>query len=333
MTAGTVAPVWPRGVPQAIPARRLEMIQAASTRRDDGAAAAREHRRMELPTIADPIVPRVTVGAGSSVVSLRDLSVRGDDGQPLLSDISLSIGSGEHWAVLGRNGSGKTTLLNVVRGVVAPTHGDVIVLGERHGEFGFRDPRLRLGFVESPPPTFAAHLSAVELVVLRAAGPAALRGSQLDPDEVQQARALLRFLRCGHVCERPYGVCSRGEQQRINLARALLREPDVLLLDEPTAGLDLAGRVAFLQSMERLAALRPRLSSISVSHHVEELPASTTHAALMLDGALLVAGPALDVLTDAALSRAFGVAVAVHRSAGGWGVRVIDDAASPTYSP
>ena len=160
----------------------------------------------------------------------------------LLDHVSLTVGQGEHGAILGANGAGKTTLLDVVRGVVAPSSGDLAVLEERHGAHGSADPRLRIGVVASSPPVFAARLTAGEAVVLRSAGPPALRGSRVDPDEVRRARATLSMVGCGDLVDRRYAACSHGERQRITLARALFRAPAIVLLDEPAAGLDLPGR-------------------------------------------------------------------------------------------
>jgi iron complex transport system ATP-binding protein len=247
----------------------------------------------------------------------------------LLDRVSLSVGHGEHWAVLGANGAGKTTLLDVVRGVVTPSSGSVTVLGERHGACGFADPALRLGAVESAPPAFAARLTAAEVVILRPAGPAALRGSRVDADEVRRARATLRLVGCGELVDRRYAACSQGERQRINLARALLRSPAVIVLDEPAAGLDLPGRAALLAALEDLAAARPSLATITVTHHVEELPATTTHAALLRSGVVLAAGPAGEVLTSAALSDCFGVGVEIVAHARGWNARVT----VPSWAP
>jgi iron complex transport system ATP-binding protein len=271
-----------------------------------------------LPTTSDSLVPPATFADGTRAVSLDRVSVQAPGLRLLLREIQLSVGVGEHWAVLGRNGSGKTTLLNVIGGVTEPTSGAVRVMGERLGAPGFRDPRLRIGVVHAAPARFASTLTAAEVVLLRASAPPALRGARINPDEVRRARELLRLLGCEHLADRKYGVCSQGERQRISLARALLRGPALLLLDEPAAGLDLPGRGAFLDAMQRLAAARPELTSITVSHHLEELPASTTHAALLRGGSLMLAGRVDQVMNDRALSECFGVPVAVRADDYGW---------------
>jgi iron complex transport system ATP-binding protein len=267
------------------------------------------------------------VAGGGTAVCLRDVTVE-VHGQLLLRCITLEVGRGEHWAVLGSNGSGKTTLLSVVRGSIEPSSGTVTVLGDRLGAPGFRDPRLRIAVVEAAPPLFASRLTAVEVVLLRSAGPVAVRGTQIGEDEIREANELLQQLGCGRLIDREYASCSRGEQQRINLARSLLREPEILLLDEPTAGLDLPGRAAFLDAMQRLATARPSLTSVTASHHVEELPASTTHLALLREGALVRAGSASEVMADyAALSTCFGMPVTAAETGDGWRLR----AAGPAW--
>jgi iron complex transport system ATP-binding protein len=273
-----------------------------------------------FPDSPDPLVPS-RAAPGSSAVTLSEVCVLVGGGA-LLDRISLSVAEGEHWAVLGANGAGKSTLLDVIRGAREPTSGSVTVLGERHGAHGFADPRLRLGVVESAPPAFAARLTATEIVALRAAGPVALRGARVDADELGRARATLALVGCGDLADRPYAVCSHGERQRINLARALQRAPSLVLLDEPAAGLDLPGRAALLSALEALARSRPSLATMTVTHHVEELPATTTHAALLRAGRLVAAGPAGEILTSAALSDCFGVPVDIDRHDHGWTVRV-----------
>jgi iron complex transport system ATP-binding protein len=259
------------------------------------------------PNVPAVSLSQVTVHAGANV---------------LLDRVSLSMRQGEHWAILGANGAGKTTLLDVVRGAVTPMSGEVTVLGRRHEAHGYANPRLHLSVVESAPPVLAARLTAGEVVMLRSAGPPALRGARVDPDEVRRARATLELLGCGQIVDRAYGDCSQGERQRINLARALLRAPAVVLLDEPAAGLDPPGRAALLASLEALAVARPELATITVTHHVEELPATTTHAALLRTGAIQAAGAVEDMMTDAALSACFGAPVQVSADEQGWRARV-----------
>jgi iron complex transport system ATP-binding protein len=246
-------------------------------------------------------------------LELASVSVTVADGRPLLHAIDCVVAPGEHWAIVGANGAGKTTLLDVIAGDRAPSAGRVRVLGEDHGAVGFRDPRLRIGRIDATPRTFARSLTATDVVVLRPAGPIALRGERIDAAVYAHARELLDRFGCGPLAGRRYQSCSQGERQRIQLARALMRDPALLLLDEPAAALDLVGRDALLDAMARLAGDRPRLATVTVTHHLEELAPSTTHALLLRDGCCVASGPVDAVLTEPLLSEAFGVPVAVHR--------------------
>jgi iron complex transport system ATP-binding protein len=287
-------------------------------------AVSRRHgltRRSTLRTVADSALPALS-GARTRAIRLEQVSVEAASRPPRLRDISLTVDQGEHWVILGSNGSGKSTLLDVVRGRLRPSAGTVQNLGELHAATGWRDPGLRIGFVEGVPPRFSGGLRALDVVLLRSTGPAALRGTRIRDEEVSHARVLLEQLGCGQLTDRLYAECSQGERQRINLARALLREPLILLLDEPTTALDLPGRAAFLQAMAGVALDRLDLTTVTVTHHVEELPPSTTHVALLRAGVLVGAGRAGEVLTDESLSRCFGVDVAVTRRDGSWSAHV-----------
>jgi iron complex transport system ATP-binding protein len=238
--------------------------------------------------------------------------------RPLLQVGSWTVRGGEHWAVVGGNGAGKSTLLGVSAGRLAPARGRVEILGMPPGAPGLADPRLRVGILEGTPRTFAGELTAVEVVTLPQAGPAAVLGAPRDPAERDRAHVLLELLDAGHLAQRRYGSCSAGERQRVLLARTLMRDPGLLLLDEPVASLDLPGREALLRALERLAAVRGDLASITVTHHLEELPVTTTHALLLRDGAVIAAGPADDVIDDVHLRACFGIEVSVTRAGGRW---------------
>jgi iron complex transport system ATP-binding protein len=236
----------------------------------------------------------------------------------LLHDLDWTVRPGEHWAVLGPNGAGKTTLVATATGALEPSAGTVTVFGDRLGAIGLRDPRLRVGLMESRPSTFARRLRAVDVVVLRASGPIALRGQRVPAEDVQRASELLALFGCTAIQHRRFGDCSQGERQRIMLARALMRDPDIVVLDEPTTGLDLPGREGFLQAIARLATDRPQLATVTVTHHVEELPASTTHVLLLRDGRAVAAGPLAVTLTGEQLSACFGLPVELARLGERW---------------
>jgi iron complex transport system ATP-binding protein len=257
----------------------------------------------------------------AAALHLESVSVdvpNGASPRTLLRAVDWRVDPGEHWAVLGSNGAGKTTLLKTIVGALEPSAGTVTAFGERLGAIGLRDPRLRIAFLPGTARTFSRQLTPLQIVLLREAGPVALRGTAIGAAEVARARELLAAFGCAHLEAARYRDCSEGERQRILLARALVRDPSLVLFDEPTAGLDLPGREALLQAMVRLAADQPELATITVTHHVEELAPSTTHALLLRDGAVAAAGPVADVLTAERLSNCFGLPLSLRRVGDRW---------------
>jgi iron complex transport system ATP-binding protein len=253
------------------------------------------------------------------------------DGHPLsiLRGIDLTVEAGEHWAVVGPNGAGKTTLLGVAAGTVAPESGAVTVGGEPHEAEGLRAPALRIGVLRAVAPRFSQRLTAIEAVRLRSSGPIALMGERPADADAARARELLRSFGCAAIAARRFGDCSQGEQRRIMLARSLMRDPTLLLLDEPASGLDLAGRELLLHALTGLTRARPELASITVTHHLEELPPSTSHALLLRDGASVAAGPVEDAFREHLLSECFGLPVRVSRHDGRWTARASRDPSAP----
>jgi iron complex transport system ATP-binding protein len=260
----------------------------------------------------------VSVAAGATSSERRRWLVR---------DVHWQVESGEHWVVLGPNGAGKSTLLGTAAGTLRPTTGEVTVLGERHGAPGHRDPRLRIAQIEGRPRAFARRLTATDVVLLRPAGSVALRGERIRDEEVCRARGLLARFGCAAIQGGRFADCSQGERQRVLLARALMRDPALLLLDEPVAALDLPGREAFLHVMARLAEERPGLATVTVAHRLEDVSPSTTHALIIRDGTTVAAGPIEEVLTTSALSACFGMPVRLTRAGGRWSARA--QAATP----
>jgi iron complex transport system ATP-binding protein len=245
----------------------------------------------------------------------------GDPARTILHPIDWHVGAGQHWAVIGANGAGKTTLLKVATGALAPTTGSVTLLGERHGAPGFKDPRLRTAIIGGVPPQFAPQMTPAEVVLLRSSGPFALFGARVTDAERARATELLTRFGCAHLRDRRYADCSQGERQRILLARVLMRSPQLLLYDEPTSGLDLPSREGLLQAMAHLAADRPGVATVTVTHHLEELPSSTTHALLLREGRIVAQGDVEQTLTGATLSECFGVEVEVTRLGDRWAAR------------
>jgi iron complex transport system ATP-binding protein len=238
---------------------------------------------------------------------------------PILREIDWQVGAGEAWAVLGPNGAGKTTMLAVAAGMRHPSLGMVRVLGAQLGRVDVRELRTHIGQVsprleESFPPARVA----LDVVLSGATGSVAVLDDRLEESDPERARRLLALFGCGDLAERPFGRCSQGERRRLLLARALMHRPPLLLLDEPSDGLDLPGREALLAALERLPCEEPETAVVLVTHHLEELPASTTHALLLRRGAVIARGRVADVLVDEPLSDCFGVSVTVSHDEGRW---------------
>ncbi|WP_438432880.1 ABC transporter ATP-binding protein [Gorillibacterium sp. sgz500922] len=227
----------------------------------------------------------------------------------ILRDISLSLSEGEHWVILGRNGSGKTTLLEMINGYLFPTSGRVRVLGEWYGETDVREMRKRIGYI-SQALFEKMSLSDPVWEVVATGAYAFLRFYQRIPAEVKEkALELIEFVGLAKVKDQPLGTLSQGERKKIMLARTLMSEPAVLIMDEPCAGLDLYERERFLANIGELHRRDPKLLMIYVTHHVEEIMPAFTHCALLDDGALVKAGEKETVLRSDTLSQAFGVPV------------------------
>ena len=242
--------------------------------------------------------------------------------QPLLEGIDWRIERGEQWAVLGPNGAGKSTLAAIAGAAARPSTGTVEVLGCRLGMVDTRTLRRRIGFVE-PRTTreIDPRLTAGEVVLTGATATLWPLTERLAASDHERADELLRRFGCTGVAGRALGDCSEGERRRVLLARALMADPELVILDEPAAGLDLPGREALVEGLAGLAGRRPAVTTILVTHHPEELPATTTHALLLRSGRVAAAGPAERTLCPAALSDCFGVPVAVERIGGRWSAR------------
>jgi iron complex transport system ATP-binding protein len=253
------------------------------------------------------------------------------DGIALLEDIDWDIGRGERWAVLGPNGSGKTTLLRVAGMRLFPTRGTVDVLGQSYGRCDARAVRRRVAFVSQSilrglRPTLTAH----EVVLTGRDAALETWWYRYEDADHRRAQDLLAAAGLGETSERPFGVLSEGERQQVLLARALMSEPELLLLDEPAAGLDLGARERLVSYLAALAADPATPPLILVTHHVEELPPGITHVALVRHGRLMATGPAGDTLTTEKVSSCFDIAVTVGRREGRWTARAAPTAGAGT---
>ncbi len=254
----------------------------------------------------------------TAVLELRDVG-RTMDGAEILRGIDWQVQPGERWVVLGLNGSGKTTLIRIASMWLHPSTGSVSVLGEKLGRTDVRRLRERIGFASAA----MADLLRSDLVVrdvVKTARNAALEPWWHEYSETDDAQALAALDRVGiaRLADRRFGVCSSGERQRVLLARALSIDPGVILLDEPTAALDLAGREELLASLSDLAADPDVAPIVLVTHHVEEIPAGFTHVLMLRNGEEYRQGPLGDVLTAENLSGCFGVELGLERRHDRW---------------
>ena len=243
------------------------------------------------------------------------------DGATLLQGVDLEVRTGERWALLGGNGAGKTTLLQLLGARRFPSEGVVEVLGARLGRVAVHDLWREIGQVHSGHLP-SGRLTARQVVLTGEAGTAALP-LRWQPSSELQARVagLVGQLGLESVADHPWPTLSAGERGRVLLARALVPDPRLLLLDEPSTALDLPARERLVDALDALAQERPERAGVLVTHHLEELPPSTTHAALLRRGRLLAAGPVEQVLTSAALSACFDLPLSVRREDGRWSAR------------
>ena len=246
--------------------------------------------------------------------------IRGE--RAILDGVSWTVRPGERWVVLGRNGCGKTTLLRIASLYLHPSAGTVEVLGETLGRVDVRRLRTRIGVASA---SFADQLRPALTArdIVMTAKFAALEPWWHRYDDADRARAaeLLDRLRIGYTAAQAFGTLSSGERQRVQLARTLMTDPGLLLLDEPTAGLDLGGREELVGALADLARDRANPPMVLVTHHVEEIPAGFTHALLLKDGGVFAAGELHDVITEAQLSACFDVPLVLRREGDRWSAR------------
>jgi iron complex transport system ATP-binding protein len=256
------------------------------------------------------------------VVEIDKVTVRTPEKKALIREIGWRVMPGERWVVLGPNGAGKTTLLSVVGAERHPSTGSVRVLGESFGRTDMRALRARIGRVD-PAARMLDWLTPDEVVLTGLRNSIWPKWEDWTPADYARARELLDMVGCGGFGEREVKTLSHGERQRIRIARALIAQPDLLLLDEPATGLDFPAREALLTALDALTSARPELPTIMVSHHLEDLPSTVTHALLLRDGAVLAQGPIDDLLTSELISACFGFPIHVHRWEGRWAARAV----------
>ena len=261
------------------------------------------------------------VGGMAAVLEFDDVTVR-RGGREIVSHLSWTVNDGERWVVLGSNGAGKTTIVSLASARMHPTSGAVRILEERLGAVDVFELRPRIGLSSA---ALAENIPADESVlnvVLTASYGVTGRWREVYEDyDIERATTLLQVFGMGDFLDRTYGTLSEGERKRTQVARALMTDPELLLLDEPAAGLDLGGREELVAALAELAADDRSPVLVLVTHHVEEIPPHFTHALLLRDGQIQAAGPLSEVLTPEHLGATFGVSLEVTETGGRWAAR------------
>ena len=249
----------------------------------------------------------------SEVLNLDSVSVRRGTNF-LLDDFSLTVAEGEHWAVLGPNGAGKTTLLELAAGRMHPTKGTATILEEQLGRVDVFELRPRIGYASTILANRIPSSEAVLDTVLTAAyGVTGRWVEEYEQDDIERARDLLAAFHITHLADRTFGTLSEGERKRVQIARALMTDPELLLLDEPASGLDFGGREELLGALSEILSSKWAPATIMVTHHVEEIPEGITHVLLLSEGTDLAAGPIEETLTAENLAATFGLDVKLTR--------------------
>jgi iron complex transport system ATP-binding protein len=255
------------------------------------------------------------------VIRLQGVGIR-RGGSMLLRDVSWTVYDDERWVVIGPNGAGKTTLLQVAATQLFPAEGTAEILGERLGTTDVFDLRPRIGLASAAvadqvPPAEKV----IDLVLTASYAIVGRWKEEYESADVTRAVELLDALGCAHLIRRRFATLSEGERKRVQIARSLMPDPELLLLDEPAAGLDLGGREDLVRRISYLASDRAAPTMVMVTHHVEEVPHGFTHAMLLRRGQVLAAGPLPEVFTERNLSRCFGVPLVLEYRQSRWAAR------------
>lgn len=234
------------------------------------------------------------------------------NGKTMLEHVDWNVKRGEHWVILGLNGSGKTTLLNVVNGYLWPNEGTVQVLGETFGDTYIPNLRKRIGWISNAMiDNFDKRDPAIEIVLSGKFGAMRLF-EKVTEEEIAEAVGKMENFNCAHLANKTFEHLSQGERQRVQIARAFMAKPEILILDEPCSGLDVLERENVLQTVSKLAEEPNAPTLIYVTHHVEEILPCFTHVLLMKNGKSILAGTREDILVEDILSDFFGTPVSLQ---------------------
>ncbi|MFB8190728.1 ABC transporter ATP-binding protein [Microbacterium sp. AGC62] len=256
-----------------------------------------------------------------SALEFTDVVVR-REGRNIIDHVTWEVDDDQRWVILGPNGAGKTTLLQLADTLMHPTSGTVTVLGETLGRTDVFEVRPRIGFASSAMAKRVPRDETVLNTVLTAAYSVLGRWNE-NYEDIDERRALrvLADWRLDHLADRTFGTLSDGEQKRVQIARAVMTDPELLLLDEPTASLDLGSREELLALLSGYASSPTTPAMLMVTHHVEEIPVGFTHVMLIRDGAIVAAGPIAETLTAEALTDTFGMPIVLSSEDGRYAAR------------
>jgi len=247
----------------------------------------------------------------SRVIDLNNVSVVRDQ-RPILNNVDWQVESDQRWVIVGPNGAGKTTLLRVLGAQIHPSTGQATILNERLGEINVFELRTRIGFASS---ALASHIpnseNVLDAVMTASYAITGRWNEQYDDIDVRRAHRVLNEWGLGEFAERSFGTLSDGERKRAQIARAVMPDPEMLLLDEPVASLDLAAREQTISIIGQYASSPMAPAIVMVTHHLEEIPAGFTHALILRDGQVYAAGEIASTLTSTKISEAFGFGVEV----------------------
>lgn len=256
-----------------------------------------------------------------SALEFTDVVVR-RDGRNIVDHVTWQVADDQRWVVLGPNGAGKTTLLQLADTLMHPTAGTVTILGETLGRTDVFELRPRIGFASSAMAKRIPREESVLNVVLTAAYSVTGRwNEQYENIDERRALRVLGEWKLDHLADRTFGTLSDGEQKRVQIARAVMTDPELLLLDEPTASLDLGAREELLGLLSGYASSPTTPAMVMVTHHVEEIPVGFTHVLLIRDGGIVAAGPISETLTADALTEAFGMQILLTSDEGRYSAR------------
>jgi iron complex transport system ATP-binding protein len=257
----------------------------------------------------------------NAVLELASVTVRRGQAT-LLDSIDWTVEEDERWVILGPNGAGKTTLMQICCAQIHPTSGVAGILGEVVGTVDVFELRPRIGWTSAAvAERIPRHEIVRDVVVSASYGVVGRWRERYDELDHERAGELLVEVGAGSLLDRTFGTLSEGERKRVQIARALMTDPELLILDEPAAGLDLGGREDLVATLSRLALDEYAPATILVSHHVEEIPPGFTHALMLREGRAVAAGPLPEVMTERVLSETFGMSLVLHEEDGRYSAR------------